>query len=164
MEIDDYFHADLACPVDTLLEELCCTFRVRRIGVVERPVSNRDSDHIETTVSDLLKVRKLHPFLPVGPQDIVECCLCAEGLCESVLVDDASRVVVFLEDRWGDPGLKDKPSTKVDSTDFLVSPREGRILVRAPVNDKSVDYRQLRSAANVAFPNLRRSLGQSSSA
>ena len=78
VEIDDDFHADLACPVDTLLEELRCALRVWRVGVIERPVSNRDSDHVEATVSDLLKVRKLHPFLPVGPQDIVECCLCAE--------------------------------------------------------------------------------------
>ena len=143
MEIDDYFHADLACPVDTLLEELCCTFRVRRIGVVERPVSNRDSDHIETTVSDLFKVRKLHPFLPVGPQDIVECCLCAEGLCESVLVNNTSRVVVLLEDRWGDPGFEDEPTTKVDAADFLFSPREGRIAVCTSVNDDSGNDCQL---------------------
>ena len=67
VEIDDDFHADLTCPVDTLLEELRCALRVWRVGVIERPVSNRDSDHVEATVSDLLKIRKLHPFLPVGP-------------------------------------------------------------------------------------------------
>ena len=52
----------------------------------------------------------------------------------------------MLEDRWGDPGLEDEPSTKVDSTDFLIGPREGRIAVCTSVNDDSRDNCQLPSA------------------
>jgi hypothetical protein len=67
-------------------------------------------------------------------------------LCESVLVNNTSGVVELLEDRWGDPGFEDEPTTKVDSTDFLISPREGRIAVCTSVNDYSEDIRQLPSA------------------
>ena len=122
MQVNDDFDADFACPVDTLVKELRSTLGIWRAGVVKCPVPDRNPDHVEAAVSDLLKVGKLHPVLPMGPQHIVECSLCAKRLCESVLIDDSLRVVIFLEDRRCDPRLKDKPATKVDSADFLVSP------------------------------------------
>lgn len=78
MKIDNNFEADLACPVDTLFEELCRALSVRSIGVIERPESNRDPDHVEAAIFDLLQVCERHPVLPVGPQNIVERRLCAE--------------------------------------------------------------------------------------
>ena len=78
VQVDDDFDTDLSCPVDTLLKELCCSLCIGSVGVVERPESDRDSDHVEAAVSDLLEILELDPVLPVGSEDIFECCFGTE--------------------------------------------------------------------------------------
>ena len=42
----------------------------------------------------------------------------------SVLVDDSTRAVELLEDRWSYPRLQDEPAAEIDSSDFLRAPIE----------------------------------------
>jgi hypothetical protein len=145
VQVDDDFDADLACPLDTLLEVVGCTFGIGGAGVVKGPVSYGDSNKVEAACLDLLEVLELHPVVPVWLQDLVVSGLGSELLCESVLVDDATRNVELLEDRWGYPGFQDEPAAQVDSSDFLRAPIEGlsslveqlplKVLVEMPCND-----------------------------
>lgn len=56
MQVDDDLNASFVGPVDAFLKVFCCTLGVWRIGVVESPVPDGNSDEVETVVSDPLKV------------------------------------------------------------------------------------------------------------
>ena len=124
VQVDDDLDADLACPLDTLLEVLGCTLGIGRTGVVKGPVSYGDSDEVEAASLDLLEVRQLHPVVPVRLQNLIVCGLGSKRLCKSVLVDDSTRAVELLEDRWSYPRLQDEPAAEIDSSDFLRAPIE----------------------------------------
>ena len=124
VQVDDDLDADLACPLDTLLEVLGCTLGIGRTGVVKGPVSYGDSDEVEAASLDLLEVRQLHPVVPVRLQNLIVRGLGSKRLCKSVLVDDSTRAVELLEDRWSYPRLQDEPAAQVDSSDFLRAPIE----------------------------------------
>jgi hypothetical protein len=139
VEIDDDLDADFVCPPHTLIQIVGSALSVRSVGVVKCPESDWDPDHVEAAVSDLLEVLECDPVLPVRSQDLVGCCFCSESLCESVLVDDTTRAVELLENRWSYPGLKDEPASEVDSSNLFVSPRERRITRESLVDDASVN-------------------------
>lgn len=66
VQVDDDFDADFPCPLNTLVKELGCALRIWRVGVVKGPETDRNPDHVETAVLDLLEVLELDPVLPVG--------------------------------------------------------------------------------------------------
>ena len=124
MKIEDHFDADLSCPLNGLVEVRCSALCVRRVGIVERPVSNGDPDNVEATARNLLEVRKLYPAIPMGLQNFIVSLVSSKRLCQSVLVDNAARAIELLEDRGCNPRLEDEPATEIDSTDFLIAPVE----------------------------------------
>lgn len=57
----------------------------------------------------------------MGLEDIL-CRVGAQLLRECELIDYAERLVELLKDGWSDPRFENKPSTNIETSDFLTAP------------------------------------------
>jgi len=84
-----------------------------------RPVTDGNTNVVQTRTSNLAKVTLRNPRVPVTGQTTLSFSL-TEGLSEAIFIFNTVAVAPLAEYRWGDPWLQHKPATKVHAANLLV--------------------------------------------
>lgn len=71
MEVNDDLDAYLPRPINRLIHIRRRAARIRGVRVVVRPEADRYPDEVEPSIRDLLKIRQLHPAIPVRLEDTI---------------------------------------------------------------------------------------------
>lgn len=118
MKVNPNLKAVLPSPTNRLVKILQLAIHIRVIRkLVNSPVSDGNPNMIEASLTDLPKVVLGNEGIPVRSQPSPSSIL-AEPLSEHIFVENGE--VERFEKTWSDPGLKNKPSAEINSTDLLV--------------------------------------------
>lgn len=120
MQVDHHFQSCAPRPPDGLVQyrKLSLNVRIPRKRV-DGPVPNRNADMVQASSCNLVEVVLSDPSVPVCVETRRSFGL-AKGLSVRVLVYHGPTRRPFLKDRRSDPRLKHKPTTEVDTADFVV--------------------------------------------
>ena len=113
-DLDVVFLSRVQEPGDLVIS----TFSASNVGSVwlQGPVTDRDSDDLDLAIGHVLEGLLINPSVPMFSEDLVSF-IGAKSLTEGVLVHTntlgLSLAKEAVEERWGDPRLKNLPATDV---------------------------------------------------
>jgi len=131
MHVQHNLKASATCPTNGLVDILLLPLDIRVTALRgDSPVADGNADMIEASVRNVLKVGLRVPGRPVLLEN-ASALIRAEMLTKSELIHDAI-VLIWLEDRRGDPRLKDEPTAQVHASYLLIVivERQGSLLGR----------------------------------